>query len=177
MVKLYKYYSDNTQDTDVSARRKSLLRPRPESELISVGFPTNSDQAPPLPPPPLEGIREDSGRIESQQSNASLTKGNSMSAIHKPGGPIKKTRGSVANLLEDEEESKVGAAMSDITTKRVIVLVLVMLICIPLMTYSPTDISPSFGTSVFHDMVKASLVNPNSTYQVCAVSSSAMNFL
>lgn len=147
MVKLYKYYSDNTQESN-ARRRKSIVRQQPESAGAVA-----------LHPPPLEGIREESGRIESQNSSASIAK------AEKPKASIKK-RGSVSNLLKEEEESKVGAAMSDITTKRVIVLVLVMLICIPLMTYSPTDISPSFGTSLFHDMVKASLTNPNGTYQV-----------
>lgn len=66
-------------------------------------------------------------------------------------------------LLEDlEYESHVGAAMSDITTRRVIVLVLVMLIIIPLLSYSAVDGSADFGAHVFHRMVKANITSPNS---------------
>lgn len=49
-------------------------------------------------------------------------------------------------------ESHVGAAMSDITTRRVIVLVLSMLIIIPLLNYTPTSLSREFGVTMVHKM-------------------------
>lgn len=55
-----------------------------------------------------------------------------------------------SNLSELAPESHVGAAMSDLTTRRVIVLVLVMLIAIPLMSYSTTDYSPQYGAQLVH---------------------------
>ena len=63
-------------------------------------------------------------------------------------------------IEELEYESHVGAAMSDITTRRVIVLVLVMLIIIPLLSYSNVDGSAAFGSHVFHRMVKANISSP-----------------
>jgi hypothetical protein len=65
------------------------------------------------------------------------------------------------DIMEElEYESHVGAAMSDITTRRVIVLVLVMLIIVPLLSYSAVDVSPDFGGHVFHRMVKANISSP-----------------
>jgi class 3 adenylate cyclase len=49
-------------------------------------------------------------------------------------------------------ESHVGAAMSDITTRRVIVLVLSMLIIIPLLNYTPTPLAREFGVHTVHQM-------------------------
>lgn len=49
-------------------------------------------------------------------------------------------------------ESKVGAAMSDLTNRRVIVLILMMLIIIPLLTSSDPDISFSLGVQVVHQL-------------------------
>jgi len=57
-------------------------------------------------------------------------------------------------------ESHVGAAMSDLTTRRVIVLVLVMLIAIPLMSYSTSDFAPSFGTQMVQRMAKENTSSP-----------------
>jgi hypothetical protein len=186
MVKLYKYYSDNTVatsegDVEMSSHRRHPSSPhhratataekKKENEHIAVNVSTSSDPhaaSHPLPLPPLQGIKEENeSRIESQFSNPSFQHPVSSSSR-------RLTRGSVSDLLGEEEESKVGAAMSDITTKRVIVLVLVMLICIPLMTYSPTDISPSFGTSLFHQVMKASLTSSNTTDQVRRLLSSPM---
>lgn len=63
-------------------------------------------------------------------------------------------------LSELAAESHVGAAMSDLTTRRVIVLVLVMLIAIPLMSYSTSDYAPSFGTKLVHRMAKENVTYP-----------------
>jgi hypothetical protein len=79
------------------------------------------------------------------------------SRAHRKG---KKTDDSTDIMEELEYESHVGAAMSDITTRRVIVLVLVMLIVVPLLSYSSLDISPDFGGHVFHRMVKANITSP-----------------
>lgn len=49
-------------------------------------------------------------------------------------------------------ESHVGAAMSDITARRVIILVLSMLIIIPLLNYTPTPIAREFGVHLVHTM-------------------------
>lgn len=180
MVKLYKYYTDTTaleETAEASSKRHHPLSPHhsasPSAATLirknSDATSTNHDPAVIPPPPPLQGIKEESAKIDSQVSDTSLSKGNSIldkSSAEKPKFP-QKSRNSVSNLLSgDEEESKVGAAMSDITTKRVIVLVLVMLICIPLMTFTPTDLSSSFGTSLFHEMVKSSLVSPDAAGQV-----------
>ena len=64
------------------------------------------------------------------------------------------------SVMELPAESHVGAAMSDLTTRRVIVLVLVMLIAIPLMTYSTTDTAPNFGTLLVHRMAKENVTYP-----------------
>lgn len=56
---------------------------------------------------------------------------------------------------EDEEvrtESKVGAAMSDLTNRRVIILVLTMLIVIPLLTVTETDLSQSLAVQLVQQM-------------------------
>lgn len=63
-------------------------------------------------------------------------------------------------IIEEEEvdeselppESHVGAAMSDITTRRVIVLVLSMLIIIPLLNYSSTPLAREYGVTLVHKM-------------------------
>lgn len=72
----------------------------------------------------------------------------------------KEKDGSTDIMEELEYESHVGAAMSDITTRRVIVLVLVMLIVVPLLSYSSVDVSYDFGGQVFHRMVKANITSP-----------------
>jgi hypothetical protein len=173
MVKLYKYYTDSTapeESAEASSRRRhprsphhGAAAPRKNSNQLAVVMSTNPDNVE-IPPAPLPGIKEESARINSQVSEPSMLDNSAMEKAKSS----QKSRNSVSNLLsggEEEEESKVGAAMSDITTKRVIVLVLVMLICIPLMTFTPSDFSPSFGTSLLHEMVKSSLVSPNATGQ------------
>ena len=61
---------------------------------------------------------------------------------------------------EDEllivEESHVGAAMADITNKRVLILILVMLIVVPVLTVSETDGSGAAVTSVIHALASDS---------------------
>ncbi len=52
-------------------------------------------------------------------------------------------------------ESHLGKNMSNLTTKRVIVGVLGMLVVIPILTYSSTDRSSSFGLSLIHDFAVA----------------------
>jgi hypothetical protein len=74
---------------------------------------------------------------------------------------VEKAKGSTDEMMEDlQTESHVGAAMSDITTRRVIVLVLVMLIVIPLLSYTAIDVSSDFGGHVFHRMVKSNITTP-----------------
>lgn len=63
------------------------------------------------------------------------------------------------NHTSEVVESRVGAAMSDLTTKRVIVLVLVMLIVIPLLSYSPIDLSESYGTDFVHEFAATAKSN------------------
>mmetsp|Transcript_8812 Transcript_8812/g.13189 ORF Transcript_8812/g.13189 Transcript_8812/m.13189 type:complete len:887 (-) Transcript_8812:178-2838(-) len=85
------------------------------------------------------------------------------------GGVVAQSRRETINKKEETTdvdlsalaaESHVGAAMSDLTTRRVIVLVLVMLIAIPLMSYSTSDFAPSFGTQMVHRMAKENISNP-----------------
>ncbi len=54
-------------------------------------------------------------------------------------------------------ESFLGKNMSNLTTKRVIVGVLGMLVVIPLLTYSSTDHGSSFGISLIHTFAVASI--------------------
>ena len=75
-------------------------------------------------------------------------------------------------VVEDEDdkmaeltpESHVGAAMSDLTTRRVIVLVLVMLIAIPLLSYSTSDFAPTYGTTLVHSYAKLNTSSDTSEY-------------
>lgn len=62
-----------------------------------------------------------------------------------------------ANGGEDDElaESRVGAAMADLTNRRVIVLILMMLIIIPLLTPSDPDISQSLAVQVLQALGKS----------------------
>lgn len=76
-------------------------------------------------------------------------------------GPLEKV---VAEEEKEEEleltaESHVGAAMSDLTTRRVIVLVLVMLIAIPLLSYSTSDFAPTYGTTLVHSYAKLNVTS------------------
>lgn len=61
-------------------------------------------------------------------------------------------------------ESRVGAAMSDLTTRRVIVLVLVMLVAIPLLSYSTSDFAPTYGTTLVHSYAKLNVTSNSSEY-------------
>ena len=67
-------------------------------------------------------------------------------------------------LAELTPESHVGAAMSDLTTRRVIVLVLVMLIAIPLLSYSTSDFAPTYGTTLVHTYAKLNTTSNTSEY-------------
>lgn len=67
-------------------------------------------------------------------------------------GEVTEETQEVASEEELPPESHVGAAMSDITTRRVIVLVLSMLIIIPLLNYTPTNLARSFGVTAVHKM-------------------------
>ena len=75
-------------------------------------------------------------------------------------------------VVEDEDdkmaeltpESHVGAAMSDLTTRRVIVLVLVMLIAIPLLSYSTSDFAPTYGTTLVHSYAKLNTSSDTTEY-------------
>jgi hypothetical protein len=89
------------------------------------------------------------------------TKSGTGSAPKQKKKKVEKVKGSTDEMMEElEYESHVGAAMSDITTRRVIVLVLVMLIVIPLLSYTAVDVSADFGGHVFHRMVKANITTP-----------------
>ena len=73
--------------------------------------------------------------------------------------------GEVINEEDDVlivEESHVGAAMADITNKRVLILILVMLIVVPVLTVSETDGSGAAVTSVIHALAtqNGSAVSP-----------------
>lgn len=48
------------------------------------------------------------------------------------------------------QQSKVGSKLSDLTTRRVIVVVLVMLIVVPIFTYTEEDFSEEFATQYVH---------------------------
>lgn len=62
---------------------------------------------------------------------------------------------------EDLAQSRVGAAMSDLTNRRVIVLILTMLIIIPLLTPSDPDISESLAVQVLHALGDKNATNPD----------------
>lgn len=88
-------------------------------------------------------------------------------AIHAAGGDHV-----AVNVIEEEDEkmaeltpeSHVGAAMSDLTTRRVIVLVLVMLIAIPLLSYSTSDFAPTYGTTLVHSYAKLNTTSNTTDY-------------
>lgn len=67
-------------------------------------------------------------------------------------------------MAELTAESHVGAAMSDLTTRRVIVLVLVMLIAIPLLSYSTSDFAPTYGSTLVHYYAKLNVTSATSEY-------------
>lgn len=90
--------------------------------------------------------------VESSEAISNASQSQSTKQVEDPKGDVK--------LSELAAESHVGAAMSDLTTRRVIVLVLVMLIAIPLMTYSTSDYAPSFGTKLVHRMAKENVTYP-----------------
>ena len=48
------------------------------------------------------------------------------------------------------KQSKVGAKLSDLTTRRVIVVVLLMLIVVPIFSYTEEDFSEEFATDQLH---------------------------
>jgi len=62
-------------------------------------------------------------------------------------------------------ESRVGAAMSDLTNRRVIVLILLMLIVIPQLTVNDIDISLSLGVQFIHELGRLNATDP-ATYSV-----------
>ena len=74
-----------------------------------------------------------------------------------------------AEKAEDDEddlpaESHVGAAMSDLTNKRVVILVLSMLIVIPSLTVTDTDLAPIVATNMLHRMAYNNFVNSNGDF-------------
>jgi hypothetical protein len=66
---------------------------------------------------------------------------------------------------ENLEQSRVGAAMSDLTNRRVIVLILLMLIIIPLLTVNDPDVSLTLAVQLVHQMAQLNATDP-ATYQV-----------
>jgi class 3 adenylate cyclase len=79
-------------------------------------------------------------------------------------GIIEKSVEEEEDLSELTAESHVGAAMSDLTTRRVIVLVLVMLIAIPLLSYSTSDFAPTYGSTLVHSYAKLNATSNTSEY-------------
>lgn len=67
-------------------------------------------------------------------------------------------------LIQQSEESKVGAAMGDLTARRVLVLILAMLIIIPLLNASDPDISLSLGVQLVHALAVQNATDP-ATYE------------
>jgi hypothetical protein len=47
--------------------------------------------------------------------------------------------------MKETDPSKLGKVLSDMTTRRVIIGVLLMLMVLPLLTYSETDFSANYG--------------------------------
>jgi len=71
-----------------------------------------------------------------------------------------------ANAVEEAPaESRVGAAMSDLTNRRVIVLILLMLIVIPQLTVNDSDVSLSLGVQFVHNLARLNATDP-ATYGV-----------
>jgi hypothetical protein len=66
---------------------------------------------------------------------------------------------------EAPAESRVGAAMSDLTNRRVIVLILLMLIVIPQLTVNDVDISLPLGVQFVHALAKLNATD-SATYSV-----------
>lgn len=72
-----------------------------------------------------------------------------------------------ANPVEEAPaESRVGAAMSDLTNRRVIVLILLMLIVIPQLTVNDNDVSLSLGVQFLHNLGRLN-AQDSATYGVC----------
>eukprot|EP01031_Cornospumella_fuschlensis_P027048 gene27048-32682_t len=61
---------------------------------------------------------------------------------------------------EAPAESKVGAAMSDLTSRRVLILILLMLIIIPLLTVDDPDVSSSLAVQLVHQMAILNEADP-----------------
>jgi len=66
--------------------------------------------------------------------------------------------------MDEPSESRVGAAMSDLTNRRVIVLILLMLIIIPVLTISEANTSFELGLRFVHDMAVLNRTDP-ATYE------------
>ncbi len=67
------------------------------------------------------------------------------------------------------EESHVGAAMADLTNKRVLILILVMLIVVPILTVSETDFAAVTATDVIFDLAKDNTVSNVSVFYMCYI--------
>ena len=74
-------------------------------------------------------------------------------------GTNKNMQDSNADLSKISKESRLGSAMSDLTTRRVIILVLAMLLIIPLLTFSNNDSSMQFGLDVSHTFLVKNVTN------------------
>eukprot|EP00606_Chrysophyceae_sp_TOSAG23-5_P000943 GSChrysophyteH2.ASY1.ANO1.1063.1 assembled CDS len=59
------------------------------------------------------------------------------------------------------KESRVGAAMTDLTNRRVIIMILIMLILIPLLTVVDTNNEPEVAVSFIHAIAYKALTNPS----------------
>lgn len=62
------------------------------------------------------------------------------------------------------EPSRLGKALSDTTTRRVIIGVLGMLMVLPLLTYSDTDYSSAFGLRSIFWFGRSDCSNRNGTF-------------
>jgi class 3 adenylate cyclase len=55
------------------------------------------------------------------------------------------------DVIKQNKQSKVGAELSDTTTRRVIIIVLAMLCLIPVLNYNENDLTQSFGSKLLHE--------------------------
>ncbi len=62
------------------------------------------------------------------------------------------------------EESRVGAAMTDLTNRRVIILILILLIAVPLLTVTEIDLEPALALEFIHKAAIGVYVGSDSTY-------------
>eukprot|EP01040_Poterioochromonas_malhamensis_P011691 gene11691-12756_t len=67
-------------------------------------------------------------------------------------------------IEKEDAESRVGAAMAELTNRRVLILILLMLIIIPLLNINDPDVSLSLGVQLVHKLAQLNASDPT-TYQ------------